>query len=297
MLTVKDGPAISVIMAARDSAAWLAEAVESILGQSLECFEFLIVDDASSDRTAEILNGFERADPRVRVYTNSSPRGLPRNLNFLINEARGEYIARMDADDLSHPERLKTQLAFMRQNAHLGLCFCEANIILEGGDFLCRKWSPSSVKTALFLLPFLNYFVHPTAFVKRSVYTEGGLYNENFLKGQDWELWRRIHKKGIGFGLLPSVLFDYRLRLDSSSASLSSSSEHGLNYFKAIALIRNRCKLKSIKLAGIIPKKMLLRYVVNLLVPQVLFHLAVIINSKFNGNSAARKLLSQDGNP
>jgi len=144
------------------------------------------------------------------------------------------------------------------------------------------------------MLPYINYFVHPTAFVKREVYLEDGLYNENFFKAQDWELWQRILKKNVGFSVVPKVLFDYRLRLDSNSASLSSSSSNGLNYFKAIVLIRNQHKLESIKLISKIPKRMLLRYIFNLFVPQVIFHFAVIINSKFNKNSPANQLLRQD---
>tara|TARA_B100000780_G_C21126453_1_gene457212 strand:- start:8045 stop:8950 length:906 start_codon:yes stop_codon:yes gene_type:complete len=287
-------PIVSVIMAARDADPWLATSLKSILAQTLESFEFLIMDDASNDRTAKILQEFESYDSRIKVYTNNSPKGLPANLNFLIKEARGEYIARMDADDISHPERLETQLAFMKQNKHIGLCFSKVNIILDEGEFLCRKWSPHKIKTTLFMLPFLNYFVHPTAFVKREVYLEGCLYNENFFKAQDWELWQRILKKDIGFGIVPKILFDYRLRLNSSSASLSSSSRYGSNYFKAIVLIRNRHKLESIKLISKIPKKMLLRYMINLFIPQTIFHFAVIINSKFNNNSAAKKLLQQN---
>jgi len=281
-------------MAARDAGPWLAASIKSILGQTLESFEFLIIDDASTDQTAKILADFQSQDPRIKVYTNGSPKGLPFNLNFLIKESRGDYIARMDADDISHPERLEVQLAFMKNNGHIGLCFSEVNIILDDGDFLCIKWSPKSVKTALFMLPFLNYFVHPTAFVKREVYIEDGLYNEFFLKAQDWELWQRILKKGTGFGIVPKVLFDYRLRLNSNSAGLSPSSSHGFNYFKAIVLIRNRQKLKSIKLINKIPKKMLLKYLINLFLPQIIFQFALILNSKFNNNSTAKKLLRQD---
>ena len=294
VLKDQKNPIVSVIMAARDSDPWLADSLKSILEQTLECFEFLIVDDASNDQTATIIKEFQSRDPRIKVFTNDSPKGLPANLNFLIKEARGDYIARMDADDISHPERLEVQLAFMKKNKDIGLCFSEVNIILNEGDFLCKKWSPNNIKTALFMLPFLNYFVHPTAFVKREVYIEDGLYNENFIKAQDWELWQRISRKGIGFGIVPKVLFDYRLRLNSNSAGLSSSSSHGFNYFKAIVLIRNRQKLKSIKLINKIPKKMLLKYLINLFLPQTILHLALILNSKFNNNSTAKKLLRQD---
>jgi len=286
-------PVVSVIMSVRDADAWLSASLKSILAQTLQSFEFLIMDDASKDETAKILKEFQDYDSRIKIYVNKSPKGLPSNLNFLIKVARGDYIARMDADDISHKERLETQLTFMKQNKHIGVCFSNVNIILDEGEFLCRKWSPDNIKTALFMLPYINYFVHPTAFVKREVYLEDGLYNENFLKAQDWELWQRILKKNIGFGVVPQVLFDYRLRLNSSSASLSSSSSYGLNYFKAIVMIRNQHKLESIKLISKIPKRMLLRYAVNLFVPQIIFLFAVIINSKFNKNSPAHQLLRQ----
>jgi len=287
-------PIVSVIMSVKDADAWLIASLKSILDQTFQSFEFLIMDDASKDQTPKILKEFQDYDSRIKVYANKSPKGLPSNLNFLIKEARGDYIARMDADDISHKERLETQLTFMKQNKHIDVCFSKVNIILDDGEFLCRKWSPDNIKTALFMLPYINYFVHPTAFVKREVYLEDGLYNENFFKAQDWELWQRILKKNVGFSVVPKVLFDYRLRLDSNSASLSSSSSNGLNYFKAIVLIRNQHKLESIKLISKIPKRMLLRYIFNLFVPQVIFHFAVIINSKFNKNSPANQLLRQD---
>lgn len=294
VLNEQKNPIISVIMSVRDADAWLVASLESILEQTFKGFEFLIMDDASNDHTASILYNFERNDSRIRVYSNKSPKGLPANLNFLIKKARGDYIARMDADDISHPDRLESQLTFMKQNKHVDLCFSEVNIILDEGEFLCKKWSPNNINMTLFMLPYINYFVHPTAFVKREVYLNNGLYNENFLKAQDWELWQRILKKGFIFSVIPKVLFDYRLRLNSSSASLSSSSRYGLYYFKAIVLIRNHRKLESINLFSKIPRNMLLKYIANLLVPQVIFNFAVIINSKFNKNSAAKKILQQN---
>lgn len=293
MLSAQECPAVSIIMSARDAEPWLVDSLESILRQTFSGFEFLILDDASTDGTANILEHFQSRDPRVKIFTNELPRGLPANLNFLIKKAKGRYIARMDADDISHPERLEAQLAFMEKNKDIGLCFSEVNLMLEDGSFLCRKWSPNSPGFALLMLPFINYFVHPTAFVRRRIFVEDGLYNENFLKAQDWELWQRMKQKGVGFGIVSQALLDYRLRLDSSSASLSSSSSHGANYFMAIVLIRNRHKLKSIKVFNKIPRKLIPRFVLNLLIPQVFFLLAVILNSKFNSNSAAKILYRQ----
>ena len=139
----------------------------------------------------------------------------------------------------------------------------------------------------------MNYFTHPTAFVRKEVYLNNGLYNEKFLKGQDWNLWQSLHAKGIKFGVVNKTLLDYRLNIASNSASLSSSSKHGSDYFKAIVLIRNRKKFLSLKLNNKIPKKLLFKYALNLFTPQLITQLALIINSKFNKNSAKSRLLKQ----
>lgn len=294
MLKNLENPKMTVVMSVRDCDPWVANSIKSILSQTESDFEFLIVDDASTDASSQILRVFQAQDNRIKVFTNDSPIGLAASLNVLIKMARGDYIVRMDADDISHPRRLKEQLSFMEKNKCIGICFSQVNIILDDDEFLCVKWTPGSVTTALFLLPYINYFVHPTAFVRREVYLKKGLYNPNFLKAQDWELWQRLTKKGVRFGIIPDVLFDHRLRLKSSSASLSSSSRYGIAYFKAIVLIRNRYKLRSLYLINKIPRKMLFRYLVNLLLPQLFFNLAVIVHSKFNTNSATQILRRQD---
>lgn len=293
MLNQSKRPTVSVIMAVRDAAPWLSASIESILAQTMRSLEFLILNDGSIDGTGAILDYFQSIDSRVKVYTNDVAKGLPASLNFLIKQAEGPYIARMDGDDISHATRLQAQLAFMASNREIGICFTEANIILDDDEFLCKKWTPRSVNIALKMLPVLNYFVHPTAFVRREVYLNDGLYDEKFLKAQDWELWQRLSARNIQFGIVPEVLLDYRLRLNSSSASLSSSSSHGSGYFKAIVMIRNHHKLESIRLMRKIPKQLFFRYFLNIATPQVVFFLVVALNSIFNKDSAARKLMRQ----
>ena len=282
---------ISVIMSVKDGDQWLTSCVKSVLSQTVSNFEFLIVDDASTDRTSQILSTFKEKDKRIKIFTNSFNKGLAVNLNFLICAARGDYIVRMDADDLSLPRRFEVQLSYMEKNKFIGICFSKVNIITENNEFLCVKYSPKNVNTCIWLMPYINYFVHPTAFVRRDVYLEGGTYNEEFLKGQDWELWQRFISKKIRFGIVKDVLLDYRLLIDSSSASLSSSSSHGISYFKAIVLIRNGFKLRSVNLINKIPKKMIFKLFLNLCAPQCLVTLAIILNSKYNNNSPARILL------
>ena len=102
---------------------------------------------------------------------------------------------------MAHERRLEVQLSYMQVNPNIGLCFSSVNIILGSGEILCAKWNPRSVKTALRLLPYINYFVHPTAFLRREVYLQDGFYDEDFLKGQDWELWQRQCER-VCFGIV-----------------------------------------------------------------------------------------------
>lgn len=283
-----------MVMAVKDADAWLEDSVKSILSQTFRDFEFLIVDDASKDKTRQILAQFAASDSRIKVFHNEVSIGLPKNLNRLILRARGEYIARMDGDDISKKTRFANQLNFMERHKEIDICFCEADIIMEDGEPLCKKWSPTSIRLAIWMLPFINYFVHPTAFFKRRVIVKLGAYNEKFERAQDWELWQRCQKNGIRMAVVPDALLEYRLRANSSSAQLSSSSKYGADYFKAIVLIRNRRKLQSLHLLPKISVRLFPKYLINLLLPQMVFLVAVILNGMFNRQSAAQTLLRQD---
>src|SRR5512134_3549033 len=103
-------PRVSVVMSVYNGEKYLEEAVESILNQTFRDFEFIVVDDGSSDSTPRLLALYERRDPRVLIYRFDDNRGLSTALNFGIERARGKYIARMDADDISLPNRLQEQV-------------------------------------------------------------------------------------------------------------------------------------------------------------------------------------------
>jgi len=294
MLISQKIPSVSVIMSVKNAGHCLEKSIESMLNQTLESFEFLIVDDASSDNTPKILSHYASIDNRIKIFRNNVSKGLPRNLNKLIKNSKADFIARMDADDISKNNRLETQLSFINKNKDYDICFADVDIILNSEKKLCRKWSPKSVKTCITLLPFINYFVHPTAFIRKKIFYEKGFYNENYFKAQDWELWQRYVNNGVRFGKVNEVLLNYRLSINSSSANLSSSSKHGEDYFRAIILIRNRQKLRSLKLISRIPNRLIFKYAINLIMPQKLFQILLIVNARFNKNSAAQILRRQD---
>lgn len=129
-------PLISVVMSAFNASAYLRESIESILTQTYRNFEFLIIDDGSSDETALIVS--EYRDPRIR-FQRQSNRGLTETLNTLLAEANGEYIARMDADDVSLPERFHDQLNHLEANGDVVALGTAAHYVDRAGRCLFRR--------------------------------------------------------------------------------------------------------------------------------------------------------------
>lgn len=168
---------------------YLNEAIDSILGQTFTDFEFLIIDDASTDRTPEILRSYD--DPRIRVVTNEENLGLTKSLNKGLALARGEYIARMDADDVSLPERLDVQVEFMERNPEICVCGSWVEIIghnaggiwkypTDGNEIQCRHLFECSI-------------AHPSAVIKMESLNQNQLqYDITFKRSQDYDLWVRI---------------------------------------------------------------------------------------------------------
>jgi hypothetical protein len=188
---MSEQPAVTVLMSAFNGAAFLSEAVESILRQTFRNFEFLIIDDASTDGSAKILAAVR--DPRVRVVRNDTHLGLTRSLRLGIELARGQYVARMDADDLALPERLEKQVAYLTMCPDVGIvgsacCVidqsgCEVGLLRMPEDDLQIRWASLMV----------NPFAHPTVMLRRDVLIREHLnYDETFHTTQDYELWTRV---------------------------------------------------------------------------------------------------------
>ena len=112
-----DSEKVSVLMSCYNSQKTLKDSINSVLTQTYKNFEFLIIDDGSSDDTLKILQDFENIDERIKVYKNSKNIGLTKSLNILIDKSVGKYIARQDADDISKPERFDVQYNYLRSSA------------------------------------------------------------------------------------------------------------------------------------------------------------------------------------
>ena len=190
-------PLVSVYMTVKNGRRWVSYAIESILAQTFRDWELVVVDDGSSDGTADVLRHYA-GDPRVKVLLTPGIGRAPA-LNLALSNCRSEYVANLDADDLAHPQRLEIQYACARQYPHIGLWSTDAVIIM--GDEI-PNWLPVSeesipVRDITSLLSFFNPINHSTVFARRSDLVDAGGYAPA-LRGQyDYDLWVRLAARGV----------------------------------------------------------------------------------------------------
>jgi glycosyltransferase involved in cell wall biosynthesis len=210
---------VTVLLCTHNDVRFLPQAVESIFAQTLGDFEFLVIDDGSSDGTAEYLTAVAGEDPRVRVLRNERNIGLTRSLNLGLASARGRLVARMDADDVSAPERLERQVAFLERHPDVGLVGSSRTLIDEQGTTLGYARAVPDDLGIRWKCLLGNPFAHPSVLIRREVLIRHGLsYNESHRTAQDYELWPRVlrHVKGAN---LEEPLLRYRLRQGVSRTS------------------------------------------------------------------------------
>jgi len=183
-------PKITVLMSVYNGEKYLREAMDSILNQTFKDYEFIIVNDGSTDRTLGILQSYR--DPRIRIINNQENIGLTKSLNEGLKLAKGEYIARQDADDLSLPGRLARQLSFMEAHPEVGGLGTWADIIDAQGKRLRTVQGPANHDEICAHLLIHNPFVHTSMFVRRQTLEKAGGYQENLRYAQDYDLWWRL---------------------------------------------------------------------------------------------------------
>jgi glycosyltransferase involved in cell wall biosynthesis len=204
-------PRVTVLMPVFNGARFLAEAMDSILNQSFRHFEFLIIDDGSTDNSAEIVRSF--TDSRIRFYSNEKNLGITATLNRGIALASCELIARMDADDVSQPQRLQKQFGYMKRNPECALLSTWARVISEDKKFIRLERYRSNFY--YYNLTFECWMYHPTIMFRRSAVQEVGMYSMPY--SEDYDLFWRVSTR-FAIGNLAEPLLDYRI----SSTSLNT---------------------------------------------------------------------------
>lgn len=216
-------PLVSVVMPVYNSEAYLEQAVESILNQTFSDFEFIIViDPGSTNETAAILDGY--TDPRIIRLHNLEYRGLTHSLNRGIAAARGKYIARMDADDISLPRRLERQVHCMEAYPDIGLLGTWIEDIDENGKPIGVWRAPTTPALIRWSLLFGTCLAHPSVIMRRSVIQRVGSYNPEALHAEDYDLWSRMSFE-TQIANLPEVLVRLRVHTGSISSRYSERQE------------------------------------------------------------------------
>ncbi len=209
-------PRVSVVMPCYSSERYLAEAIDSVLSQSLDDLELIVVLDAGSkDGTEAVLDGY--SDERMRVVRNDPPLGLVRSLNRGFALARGEYVARMDADDIALPERLERQAAFLGAEPSVGIVGSAVQVIDADGRNLGVRHYPTSPGLTLWRMHFDCAMCHPATMFRKKVFDDTGGYSPRARNGEDYDLWLRAMRYH-NITNMPEVLLRYRLHGDSISS-------------------------------------------------------------------------------
>lgn len=204
-------PAVTVATSMHNAAATLAPAIDSVLAQTFGDFEFLLLDDGSTDESRAIAQAYAAQDARVRLIT--MPRqGLVRSLNQLFAEARAPLVARFDADDICMPERLERQVAFLAANPDHGLVACETTFIdaagAPAGNAPIRR--PHDHDAILAVLEAGPILCHSAVMVRTDLVRAAGGYREAFVHAEDYDLWLRLAGQ-TRMANLPEYLLAYRI--------------------------------------------------------------------------------------
>lgn len=198
-------PKISVLMSAYNSEEYIRESIDSILSQTLTDFEFIVINDGSSDSTRSIIESYK--DKRIKLINNERNLGLAGSLNLGISIAKGKYLVRMDADDISMPERFQKQFSFMEQNQDVDVC---GSFYETFGQNSFKQTLPTTDKHIRAMLFFYNCIAHPTVILRTETVVNNLIrYNDSYIYVQDYELWCRMIDT-LRFANISEILLKYR---------------------------------------------------------------------------------------
>ncbi|CAN5189729.1 hypothetical protein BH10PSE11_BH10PSE11_07990 [soil metagenome] len=235
-MTDVPSPLVSVIMPFRNARQYLREAIDSVLRQTFKDFELLLIDDFSQDDSRSICESYATADSRVRLLRNENA-GIIGALNFGIAHARGELIARMDADDICEPERFALQVQELQRSPAIAILGSAASLINQRGDVigeLSYATAPSEIYHELLQR---SCIIHPSAMMRTGVVRRAGGYRSAFIRCEDYDLWLRIAEPANIANLKEPLL---RYRVHEEQVTWAGFEQRMLSELCAVALAKRR---------------------------------------------------------
>lgn len=209
-------PVVSVITAVYNDETFILESIESILKQTFTDFEYIIVDDGSTDNTLKILREVAKKDKRIIVLTQSN-QGPAKARNYAIKEAKGKYIALQDSDDISAPERLQLQLKQLQNLEERTICCADYNIISENGDLITSYNKVYKDITAK-ILNGSQCVCHASIMISKKALIKAKGYNDFYKKGEDYDLLYKLLELGGRIKKVNQCLYSVRIRPDSETS-------------------------------------------------------------------------------
>ncbi len=207
---------ISVAMPVYNGEKFLARAIESVLGQTYGDFEFIIIDDASTDGSPEKIKSYK--DSRIRFLQNNLNIGQSKSLNLAIESAAGEFVARMDQDDICNKHRFQKQINFLINRHDIALLGTSAIVIDENGKRTGKVHASCDGFRLRMEILFSNPMIHSSVIIRKDALLSLGGYDESFVLGQDYDLWSRALEAGYEFTNIEEPLVSLRMHSNSSSA-------------------------------------------------------------------------------
>jgi len=226
-------PKITVLLPVYNGDKYLRESIESILKQTFNNFELIIINDGSTDNSLKIAKSFN--DPRIKIINNKKNLGIIKSLNIGLSQAKGKYIARLDADDISLKNRLETQYSFLEKNKDIILIGGWAEIINDKGEYIRKKTPVTSFEQIKYWAMFIgNPFIHSSVFFRKDNIKSIGGYSHNYKHVEDYDLYLRLIKNGYKIINLPEIFIKYRIHDQSIGQSRDSKKEQNANVKKII---------------------------------------------------------------
>lgn len=245
-------PKISVVTSVYNCERFIAETIQSVINQTCTDWEYILIDDCSKDRSAEIIQSFADKDPRIRLIRNEQNQGQCRNLNHGIQLAKGEYIARLDHDDLCYPGRFQKQLDYMEAHKETVLCGCRMDMWQDGVVSPSVSYPIHTPEEIRFSLMFGVFVIaHSSFFIRKSAMTDNDIWYRKYLYAEDYDMQVQLLRAG-DVASLPETLVTYRVFPENCTHTYtdelknSETTEIRRNYIESLPLAGKEFLLKGL---------------------------------------------------
>lgn len=232
---------VSIIIPAYNAEAYIETSLKSIINQTFKNFEIIVIENGSTDKSLKKIIKLSKIDKRIKVFSIKK-KSLSTALNYGIKKSKGEFIARMDADDISHPTRLSDQVNYLNKNKHISILGTNINLIDKDGKFIKKIEYPSSFKKVSEKLEIDSYIAHPTVMMRKNVFNKIGFYRYQLCPAEDYDLWlRALHFFKIEN--LKKTLLDYRQHNKKMGSTMKLQTFVGASYARELYKIRKNKKI------------------------------------------------------